>query len=220
MTREATAQRMYTVSIHVDPGADDELRFTFVPRSAGQSRVKGEPSEPKSQFIVSVCEHADAMAFDWIKPPPRQAVREELEGVVREHVVARHEWLEKLSKLVATVKRWAEEFEWATRAVEKKMEDAEIGSYRAPALLMQQETIRLFLEPVSRDAPGTEGVVDLYLMPSYDDIASLYFYNDRWNIHYLFKGAATAGNTRDAEAKPLSKATLRKVFDQMKAHAA
>ncbi|HVA46171.1 MAG TPA: hypothetical protein VNH11_07345 [Pirellulales bacterium] len=57
-------------------------------------------------------------------------------------------------------------------------------------------------------------------MASYDDIASLYFYNDRWNVHYLFEGAPSAGGMRDAEAKPLTKATLRKVFDQMKAHAA
>ena len=35
----------------------------------------------------------------------------------------------------------------------------------------------ILLEPV---APGTEGVVDLYLMPGYDDIASLYHYSNRW----------------------------------------
>ena len=99
------------------------------------------------------------------------------------------------------------------------MEDAEIGNYKAPCLLLQKKTIRLLLEPVARDAPGTEGVVDLYLMPSYDDIASLYYYNNRWNVHYMFEGATTVGNIRDVEAMPLTKANLRKVFDEMKAHA-
>ncbi len=142
-----------------------------------------------------------------------------MEGIAQQRVTARYEWLEKLNKLVATVKGWADELDWATRVVEKKMEDAEIGNYKAPGLLLQQETVRLFLEPVARAAPGTEGVVDLYLMPSYDDIASLYFYNNRWNVHYMFEGARTVGNILEAEAKPLTKATLRKVFDEMKAHA-
>jgi hypothetical protein len=120
---------------------------------------------------------------------------------------------------VERVKGWAEDLDWATRVVDKKMEDAEIGNYKAPALLLQYDTVRLFLEPIARTAPGTEGVVDLYLMPSYDDIASLYYYNNGWNVHYMFEGAPTVENIREAKAKPLTKATLREVFDEMKAHA-
>jgi hypothetical protein len=56
-------------------------------------------------------------------------------------------------------------------------------------------------------------------MPSYDDIASLYYYNNQWNVHYMFTGAPTVGNILEAEAKPLTKATLREVFEEMKAHA-
>ena len=131
----------------------------------------------------------------------------------------RSQWLDRLRKLVATVKAWADQLDWATKVVDKKMEDAEIGNYKAPGLLLQKETVRLFLEPVARAAPGTEGVVDLYLMPSYDDIASLYYYNNRWNVHYGSRRSPPYGNILEAEAKPLTKATLRKVFDEMKAHA-
>ena len=56
-------------------------------------------------------------------------------------------------------------------------------------------------------------------MPSYDDIASLYYYNNRWNVHYRLEAEPTVGKILEAEAKPLTKATLRKVFDDMKAHA-
>jgi hypothetical protein len=56
-------------------------------------------------------------------------------------------------------------------------------------------------------------------MPSYYDIASLYDYNNRWNVHYMFEGAPPVGNILEAAAKPLTKATLRKVVDEMKAHA-
>ena len=44
-------------------------------------------------------------------------------------------------------------------------------------------------------------------------------HDDQWNVQYLFRGEPTIGNIHEAEAKPLKKATLRKVFDETKAHA-
>lgn len=219
MIRQRTTQPSHMVSINDDPKTVGSLLFIFAPKSNHQSRAEREPPQPVPQYIVSVQGLGDETKFKWIQPPAREATREDLEEIARERVTARHEWLEKLRKLVATVQAWAVELDWSTKVVEKKMEDAEIGNYKAPALLIQQETVRLFLEPVARVAPGTEGVVDLYLMPSYDDIASLYHYNNRWHVQYWFQGAPTNGNIRETEAKPLTKATLRKVFDEMKAHA-
>jgi hypothetical protein len=219
MARQRPTPPTYLINIYDDPGAPGALRFTFIPKRLRTPRTEAGTPPPPPQYIVSVQGRGDTTAFNWIQPPAQEATREELERIARQRVTARHEWLEKLRKLVATVKGWADELGWATRVVDKRLEDAEVGNYKAPGLLLQQETIRLFLEPVTRVAPGTEGVVDLYLMPSYDDIASLYYYNQRWNVHYLFEGAAPVGNTREAEAKPLTKATLRKVFDEMKAHA-
>jgi hypothetical protein len=219
MARQRATQSDYAVSIYDDRAALGALRFTFVPKSHRQVRAEGEPPQAMPQYIVSVKGHGSQTEFNWIRPPEQEATREELEGIARQRVTARHEWLERLRKLVATVKGWAEELDWETKVVDKKMEDAEIGNYKAPGLLLQKEVVRLFLEPVARDAPGTEGVVDLYLMPSYDDIASVYYYNNRWNVHYLFEGIPNVGNVREAEAKSLTKATLRKVLDEMKAHA-
>ena len=61
-----------------------------------------------------------------------------------------------------------------------------------------------------------DGVVDLYLMPAYDDIASLYYYGDRWNVHYMFPGTRPGVTVREAEAMPLSKETLEKVLAEMR----
>ena len=218
MARQQATQT-YMVSVFDDPDAAGALRFTFVPKDIRQPRTDGERHHQAPQYIVSAQRHRTEMEFNWIKPPAQEATQEDMEEIARHRVTARHEWLEKLRRLVTTVKGWAEELDWATKTVEKKMEDAEIGNYKAPGLLLQHETVRLFLEPVARTAPGADGVVDLYLMPSYDDIASLYYYNDRWNVHYLFGETPTVGNLREAEARPLTKATLRKVFSEMKAHA-
>jgi hypothetical protein len=76
------------------------------------------------------------------------------------------------------------------------------------------------LEPVGRSAPGTEGVVDLYLMPAYDDIATLYYYGNQWNLHYVFPNTKPVATVREADAVPLSKEALAKVLAEMRQHAA
>ena len=73
--------------------------------------------------------------------------------------------------------------------------------------------------PIARAAPGADGVVDLYLMPAYDDIASLYYYGNRWHIHYMAEDAAVVAKRRDGQSRPLSKASLRKVLEELKSHA-
>jgi hypothetical protein len=128
----------------------------------------------------------------------------------------REEWVERLSVLVHSVEDWATERGWSTRRIEKNMEDSQIGSYQAPALLLQEGFTRVLLEPIARFAPGTEGVVDLYLMPAYDDIATLYFCNNVWNLQYMFPDKTTGPD----EPRPLSKETLQELLDQMRKNAA
>jgi hypothetical protein len=162
----------------------------------------------------------DEVTFQWIKAEPQLAEdRRELESIARSRLILREAWLDKLAQLADDVKQWAEELGWATRLVDKSIEDSEIGNYRAPGVLMQQESVRLYLEPISRTAPGTEGVVDLYVMPSYDDVASIYYYDNQWNLHYAPSSPTGRAQLLETEARPLTKETLREVFDQMKAHA-
>jgi hypothetical protein len=99
------------------------------------------------------------------------------------------------------------------------MDDSVVGNYKAPALLLQEETTRALLEPIARTTPGSEGVVDLYLMPAYDDVASLYYDGNRWNLHYVAKAGHGVANVHEAEVKTLTKASIRKVLDEMKSHA-
>jgi hypothetical protein len=101
--------------------------------------------------------------------------------------------------------------------VEKRLDDSRIGRHVVPALLMQEDTCRILLEPIARSAPGAEGVVDLYLMPAYDDIAVLFYYSDRWNLHYnMDRGTNSVRPVSEAEAMPLSKEALAKVLDLLR----
>jgi hypothetical protein len=127
----------------------------------------------------------------------------------------RSEWLDRLSSLLKLVKSWAEELDWSTRQIEKTMKDSRLGTYEAPALIMQKGATRVLLDPIARFAPGVDGVVDLYLMPAYDDIASLYFVNGEWRLHYMFPGTPSVPTIREAESSPLSKDTFAQVLDEM-----
>ena len=130
----------------------------------------------------------------------------------------RDEWLARLSDLVETVRGWAEGLDWSTRRIEAKMEDSEIGDYRAPALIIQRETVRAILQPIGRSAPDMAGVVDFYIMPAYDDIARLTFYDDSWHLRHEFPGSPDVGPRR--RDQPLCRETFQAVLEAMMRNAA
>ncbi|HEY2253338.1 MAG TPA: hypothetical protein VGH74_19830 [Planctomycetaceae bacterium] len=131
----------------------------------------------------------------------------------------RDAWLSRLTGLVGAVQQWAEEFGWSTRRIEKRMQDSQIGEYHAPALLLQMETDQVLLDPIARMGSGVEGIVDLYLMPAYDDIASLTYCDGDWRIQYTLSGASTGEHALSVEPRTLSKDTLQQVLATMRKHA-
>lgn len=85
-------------------------------------------------------------------------------------------------------------------------------------MLLQKETCRILLEPVASSAPGAAGVVDLYLMPEYDDIASLYFVDGVWRIQYQPPNGLPAVDSNGDAA--FSRHALESVLNEMLRHAA
>ena len=90
--------------------------------------------------------------------------------------------------------------------------------HKVPALLLQEGTVRVLLEPVSRRVTGADGVVDLYLMPAYDDVASLFYREGNWHVHYVIPGGNGSAVVKDAESGPFSKETLDMLLQEMKKH--
>ena len=119
--------------------------------------------------------------------------------------------MDSLTALVESIEGWARELGWSTRRIEKKMKDSEIGPYRAPALLMQEDTTRALMDPIGRSTLDADGVVDLDLRPAFNDIARLTSYESQWWLH-----EASGGSTRDAVPVPLSKESLRGILESMK----
>jgi hypothetical protein len=128
-------------------------------------------------------------------------------------------WLERLGELVDRVEQWARQLDWSTRRIDKRMEDSILGTYQAPALLLQQDVAKLFLEPISHSTYGSEGAADLCLMPAYDDIASFYYTKGSWHVHYLFEEAPPAIKFDKTKTRPLSQEAFNFILNSMKVHA-
>ena len=220
MSEKTTQSQRYIVRVHEPNETDGMLVFKFVEigfsHSSPGSALDGAP-----QYVVVVRQQNAQPVLDWTKSPrDAGAARGEIEAEVLARMNDRAIWIDRVNALVNQLEQWANELNWSTRRVSKKLDDARIGEHRVPALLMQEDTCRILAEPVGRSAPGAEGVVDLYLMPAYDDIASLYYNGNQWNIHYMFPGTKSVATIRDVAEMPLSKETLEKVLAEMRQNAA
>ena len=211
----------YLVSIHEISESPDAFAFGFMPKRLQQWRGFNESPKRAPEYRVLVRGAGDDRTFDWggTTDVPDET-RATLETEVRERLEARRLWIDKIERLVALVECWTQDHGWKTRRIEKRLDDSYIGKHRVPALLMQEGTTQALLEPVGRDAPGTEGVVDLYLLPAYDDIATLYFEGGGWNVHHRVKDDEKTGSTRETMGVPLSSDSLIRVLEGMRADAA
>ncbi|HJT36452.1 MAG TPA: hypothetical protein VJ783_30800 [Pirellulales bacterium] len=132
----------------------------------------------------------------------------------------RSQFQKRVKGLVRDVKAWVEPHEWVTKDYQKKMREADSEVYQAPALFLQKGPTRVLLDPVAYDVPGAEAVVDLYLMPTYDDLASLYFEDGRWTIHYAFPPDSSETHSEiEAKVLGLDEQALNQVLDSIAAHA-
>ncbi|CAN5403444.1 hypothetical protein BH10PLA2_BH10PLA2_14860 [soil metagenome] len=126
----------------------------------------------------------------------------------------------RVEALVEEVRSFAEPHEWVTKPYPKKFRDADQSIYMIPALFLQKGPVRVLLDPVAYDVPGSEGVVDLYLMPTYDDMASLYFENGHWLIRYAYPATSMEqAQLVEADAILLDEVSINQVLDSIAANA-
>lgn len=128
---------------------------------------------------------------------------------------------DRVHSLIQQVQNWVEANEWVTKPYPKRMRDVDNQVFEIPSLFLQKGPTRVLLDPIAYDVPGSEGVVDLYLMPTYDDMASLYFKNGEWTIHYPSSAdSAAAIPPAEWETLALNETTINQVLDSIVAHAA
>ncbi len=94
------------------------------------------------------------------------------------------EFRRQIRELTDTVRGWMQLPEWAMREYQKKFRDETKAIFEAPALMLQKGPAKILLDPIAYDVPGYDAVVDLYLMPDYDDMAALALKDGVWEIEY------------------------------------
>ncbi len=213
-------RQLWTVSIYEVNADPMGLAFSFVPNDLTSARILGEIPSRVREYILDLRWSREGIEFDWGRTLDDPGERKtEFENEARRRVDARRAWIGGVNLLVTNVEEWARELSWETRRIDKRLDDSYIGKHRVTALLMQQETFRVLLEPVGLSGLGAEGIVDLYQLPAYDDIARLTYKDSQWNFHFAFQSDNIVGNNRLVQGVPLSKGTLRTVLDEMRIHA-
>ncbi|UUO07624.1 hypothetical protein M4951_04780 [Blastopirellula sp. J2-11] len=213
------SEQSYMVSGYEPEGSEGTVVFTFVPKGEKRGTASGDILSRPPQFVVAVHVSDGSINLDWGGSPDDPGVaKDEIQKEVQIRMQERTLWIDRVRSLVDNVNIWAQSKGWSTRRVEKKLDDARVGAHHVPALVMQADTVRIMLEPIGRSAPGVEGIADLYLMPGYDDIASIFYYDGGWKLHYAFSGKIVT-SIREAEAIPLSEDSLKKILEEMRQHA-
>jgi hypothetical protein len=130
-------------------------------------------------------------------------------------------WLDRLNDLVENVKSWAEAAGWKPSLTSVDLTEKEYGRYEAPVLVLTRDEVVVSLVPVARQVPKADGLVGLYLMPEFDDMASLYLEEGgRWFLHYAFHpDPMEARSVIETERLSLDQANLDRVLDDIAAHA-
>jgi hypothetical protein len=105
---------------------------------------------------------------------------------IKDPEAVKAEWLERLNALVSLIKGWVEASGWRTRQTAKTVTEPALGRYEVPLLIMERGEIEVILAPLTRVRPEADGTVDLYLMPGYDDLATIESADGGWIIRDTF----------------------------------
>ena len=141
-------------------------------------------------------------------------------GKAGDMLKSRDEFRQQVQLLVTQVQKWLDPGEWVTKVYEKKIRDIDHVVYTVPALFLQKGPVRILLDPVAYDAPGADAVIDLYLMPTYDDLASLFLHHGEWTIHYDPVGGANGmASIGEASARPFNREAINDVLNSMATNA-
>ena len=96
--------------------------------------------------------------------PPFVVIVRTIQDLIRE------DWLAASNALLDEAEGWAKGQEWPTRRFSRQITEDFVGKYELDRLIYSAEGAQLALIPVGRFVPGTDGMLDLAVMPAYDSM--------------------------------------------------
>lgn len=100
----------------------------------------------------------------------------------------------------------------------KPVRDGVLGRFEIPLLLMVRNAVQVALSPITRFAPNSQGGVDLYVVPAYDQVATLTLEDDHWFIYYAFVRPTDENRNPEIDRIVISEETLIRVMDMIVTH--
>lgn len=133
----------------------------------------------------------------------------------------RRRFQQRVEELIARFEKDLDRGEWILRRYPKRFRDEALDEvFEVPALYMQKGPTSLLLDPIGYDAPGAEGSVDIYQMPAYDPMATLYFEGGQWMFYYPPPRDDLSFPPKDEpQGFPLSAETINQVLNSIVEHA-
>ena len=125
-----------------------------------------------------------------------------------EHV--RDEWIAIVDALYRQVEGWAKAQEWATRRDPEWLEEDGLGRYQVWRLLVHAPEGRLVFKPMARLVFGAQGLIDLFVLPSYDPMMLVRHDDGGWRIHSF---------EDTSESRPWAESTFVELAHEMFARA-
>jgi hypothetical protein len=130
------------------------------------------------------------------------------------------DWLELLKGLVDNVKAWAAAAGWETRLTGRDVNEKGGVRYEVPVLVLDRDEVEVSLVPVARKVPGSDGLVNFYLMPDFEDVANLYREEGQWFFRdALHPDPKETHSVIETEGLLLDEASLNRVLEDIAAHA-
>ena len=127
---------------------------------------------------------------------------------------------EQVETVVAQFEQSLRGDDWDTKRYEKRMRDEYGAVYSVTSLRLAQGPTRLLVDPNGFDIPGADAAVDVFLMPAYDPVASLYLDAGKWSLHSPdFASAEAAPNPGEWRRVELTGDLIRTVMDSIARHA-
>ncbi|MGE0607442.1 MAG: hypothetical protein AB7O62_10135 [Pirellulales bacterium] len=104
----------------------------------------------------------------------------QLEAAV--HDIVAPEWTHAVHGMVDAVETWAKEQHWHVRRDSKMVTDTLLGTYPLPRLTIRTADHQFILEPITRFAPGSSGVVDILSVPSLHSVPVTRDEKNQWRL--------------------------------------
>src|SRR5262245_12592775 len=116
MTGEENGLQGYLVNVTAVKGTPGTYDVSYVSRSPQQERgIGGKPIRvPKYRAQVRTLESAPVT---WHQRPAEGPAMQQFDDDARRRVRLLHEWLERLNRLVETVRSWVEDLGWSTKVI-------------------------------------------------------------------------------------------------------